>query len=208
VLRFANHPFLLLEAAVIDGWIKTFDKPPDRLPAFRLLGRASPVDHRALEWVLEHIEADQLAGLAQLALDWKQIGFTRSLSIEKLFSALLSCLPVELRKDYSFSTDLKFSTQRQYKWISVPNDEHQFRHVERLSSLKIVDPVTDLFERIVRRGDYYPILEALLRERDFVGLEDLVDPKHLALRRRTGPLNSGSGLSQRGPVTTGNSHRT
>lgn len=182
--RFAYQPFAILNAAAIDGRVEVHRSVPKSVVGFRLLGRASPVDRRAVEYVVATIGADRLAALADLSLDGQSLGIIRRISAEKLFSAINSCLPLDQRQSISFTTGLRFSTQRPFRWICLPGNDYELRQVGRLSRLRIVDPTSDDLACLVPERDYFPVLEALLRERDYGGIEDLVDPKHRTMRSR------------------------
>jgi hypothetical protein len=185
--RFANHPILFFQAAVAGGHVRVLRNMPESLPSFELAGRGAAIDQRSLERVLMDLGARRLAAIVGSALGADAMGIMHSLHGVSLFSALLSCIPVARRADHTFSTGLRFSTQRPFRWISLSTDPADVRHVERLSGLLVVDLSSGTASFARRNSSYTDDLERVLTDKDWGRLELLVDPDRTCLHRGTRP---------------------
>lgn len=181
--RFANHAILFFQAALAGGHVCVLKQVPEELPTFELGGRGAAIDQRAIERVLGEIGPRRLAVLLSSALGTDALGVVHKVHGVSLFSALLSCIPVGDRMDFTFSTGLRYSSQRPFRWISLNQDPADVRHVERLSGLLVVDLAsgTSVFPR--RNSKYTDEVEQALEKHDWGALEVLVDPGHTAIHR-------------------------
>ena len=120
--RFANNPFALLRAAMGCGAICVYDRVPERLAPFLLAGRAQPVDQGLLSRLAVHPGSEALAALVAAALETERLAVVGHQSGAALLAGLMSCLPPEVRTQFSFSTGLKYSSRRSLRLTAIPND--------------------------------------------------------------------------------------
>jgi len=137
--RFANDPFRLLEAASASGKLNVLQEIPEQLDPFSLPGRVSPVDNSMLQELINDFGAVTLAYLIQQALYNKTFGVCGVKRTDNLFAGMLNLLPPACRRDYSFTTGLKFSPRRDYRWLKLPEDQTEFHRLQRQTELAIVN---------------------------------------------------------------------
>jgi len=137
--RFANNPFALLRAALAAGSLKVYDEVPKRLEPLELAGRAAAVDTALLARLAANPGFGWLATLVQAALDSVPLAIVGGPPAVHLIAGLINCLPPECRKEFSFSTGLKFSLQRPFRVISLTGDAAQQRRLRRQHNVAILD---------------------------------------------------------------------
>jgi len=136
--RFANNPFRVVEAASAVGQLKVLQEVPPVLEPFQLSGRASAVNRSALLPAAGDDPPEKLAAVMHLALSTAALGIAGALQSERFFDRLLNLLPVECRTAFSFSTGLRYSPRRPFRWISLSDDPSEARRVARQSGLAVV----------------------------------------------------------------------
>ena len=120
--QFANNPLALAEEAAAAGAFDTHRQRPGGLQPLQLSGGAAAVDLLLLERVGDQLGAERLAALVQAALQSVCLAVGGGLPVHQLLAAVLNCLPVECRTEFSFSTELKFSSRRPLRIIALPCD--------------------------------------------------------------------------------------
>ena len=145
--KFANNPFALLRAAMVQGALEVYDDPPRQLEPIKLAGRAAAVDQTALAEVLGELGPRAVAALVDTALKQNRVALVSRHARPALIAALLNCLPVECRLDFSFSTGLELSPRRPFRIVCQPDDPAVVRRIQRLGGWQVYrldDPVAAL----------------------------------------------------------------
>ncbi|MEQ8786353.1 MAG: hypothetical protein RIC55_08635 [Pirellulaceae bacterium] len=122
---FANNPFRLHEAAVAAGYLDVLPAIPDQLEAIHLTGGATPVDRILLARLARQPGARQVAVLLDQALTHERLAVQSRTPLARLLAGLFSLLPVELRAAFSFTTGLKPSSQRVFRWQPIDPEQYQ-----------------------------------------------------------------------------------
>ena len=135
--RFANNPFALLRAAMVQGALEVYDDPPRQLEPIRLAGRAAAVDQTVLAEVLGELGPRALAALVDTALKPSRVALVSRHARPALIAALLNCLPVECRLEFSFSTGLELSPRRPFRVVCQPDDPAVVRRIQRLGGWQV-----------------------------------------------------------------------
>lgn len=136
--RFACNPFALLRAALASGAVQVYDRIPSQLEPLRLAGRAAAVDAALLRRLAANPGPDWMAAMVQAALDSVSIALVGGPPAEQLIAGLINCLPPECRKEFSFSTGLKFSPRRPFRVVALSGDPEEQRRVERLYNVAVL----------------------------------------------------------------------
>ncbi len=183
--EFAGNPLALLEEAAAAG---VFDPPafaPESLPPLQLDGGAAAVDLPLLEQVAGQLGPQRLAALVQAALDGVCLAVSGGRPAYQLVAAVLNCLPVECRHAFSFSTELKFSSRRPFRIISLPRGQAERDWLAQCSNVTLLDldreagpgaPLGDwarLIERVADRRAFAFLASQLAQARPALVLEDL-----------------------------------
>jgi len=184
--QFANHPFLLLSAAMAGGCLQTADVIPARLESLNLCEAATPGDANLLATLAAEVGPASLAMLVQAALSNVCLALRGPVATDRLIHGLLDCLPVDCRTSISFSTGLKFSTRRPFDWCALPDDAAQQRWLARRSGVAVLDlghirPSADilandwarLVHRVLSSGNFTFLSEELARPRADLTMADL-----------------------------------
>ena len=135
--KFANNPFALLRAAMVQGALEVYDDPPRQLEPIKLAGRAAAVDQTALAEVLGELGPRALAALVDTALKQNRVAVVSHHARPALIAALLNCLPVECRLEFSFSTGLELSPRRPFRVVCQPDDPAVVRRIQRLGGWQV-----------------------------------------------------------------------
>jgi hypothetical protein len=136
--RFSNNPFLLLEAAQLAGVLEVHAHVPDGLPTLELPGRATAVEQSLLERLAVDPGPLWMGTLTQAALESACLAIVGG-ETQSLLAGLMSCLPIECRTEFSFSTGLKFSIQRPFRIISLPRGDADSPIWQRRYNLTLLD---------------------------------------------------------------------
>jgi hypothetical protein len=167
--EFADNPLALLEEAAAAG---AFDAPPEgqaELQPLALDGGAPAVDLALLEQVSEQLGPERLAALVGAALDSVCLAVSGGRPVYQLVAAVLNCLPVECRSEFSFSTELKFSSRRPYRIIGLPRGQAERAWLAQRPSVTLLD-LDQAPSPGGRPGDWARLVERVVGSRDFAFL--------------------------------------
>jgi hypothetical protein len=137
--RFGNNPFALLRAAMATGAIHVFDTVPQRLEPIMLAGRAPAVDQALLARLATQPGAEKVAALVHAALETECLAVVGEPNGTPLLAGLMSCLPVEVRPLFSFSTGLKYSSRRPVRVVAIPNEPATTRWMTHQTGVTVLD---------------------------------------------------------------------
>ncbi|MFZ5832915.1 MAG: hypothetical protein ACOY3P_22740 [Planctomycetota bacterium] len=138
--RFGNNPFSLLRAAMASGLMQVHDDVPQTLEPIGLPGRASPVDQALLARLAVAPGPEAMASLVQAALDNVCLAVCGGEATgAAVIAGLFSCLPPEVRTEFSFTTGLKFSSRRPFRLLAVSNDPSEQRWVAHHGGVSLLD---------------------------------------------------------------------
>jgi hypothetical protein len=127
--RFANNPFAVVRAALAVGELDVPEVLPQWLESLTLSGRASKVEHTLLYRVASRVAVDELVRLITAAFEHRQLLVSTAIDAELLIAGVVNTLPPDRRPEFSFSTGLRFSTQRPFRVTVVPvNAAEEVRH--------------------------------------------------------------------------------
>ncbi|MEX0978366.1 MAG: hypothetical protein WDZ48_05925, partial [Pirellulales bacterium] len=121
--RFANNPFAILRAAAASGALCVHESVPESLPVVHLAGRAPVVDLALMAQFARHPGSAALATLIEAALASGPLAIFSDANCEPLIAGLINALPLECRREISFTTGLKFSPSRPVRVSTLPADE-------------------------------------------------------------------------------------
>jgi hypothetical protein len=138
LLRFANSPFALFRAALAAGAICQYEELPSQLESFRLPGRATAVDSSLLTRLCGNPGPEWMAAMVQAALDSATMAIAGGPPAEHVIAGLLNCLPLECRTEFSFSTNLRFSSRRPFRIVALSGDAEEQRRVEQIYHLTVL----------------------------------------------------------------------
>lgn len=137
--RFNNNPFALLQAVIAGGVLERCETVQESsLPPLPLVGRASAFNGPLVQRVLAGLGIERFCGLIETILHQRPIGLVCQYSLEELLAAVVNCLPVECRTEFSFTTGLKYSAQRPFRLAAVADDLAEQNRLERQCGLTIV----------------------------------------------------------------------
>ena len=137
--RFSNNPFAVLRAALALGEIGVLVKLPEKLPAFDLLGRASPVDEAALNQLAQDPGPLCMAAVVEAALKHPALGIAAGKLAPRLMAGLFHCLPVECRLEFSFATGLKHAPRRQFRLVGISMQPLEIRRLQKQFGLGVLE---------------------------------------------------------------------
>jgi len=138
LLRFANNPFALLRAAMAGGMLRVYPQVPRELPALRLPGKASLVDVQLLTRLAANPGPRWMSNLVETALDSVSVALAGGPPAEHLIAGLINCLPLACRTEFSFSTGLRYSSQRPFRLVALSSDMEEQRRVERTYGMTVL----------------------------------------------------------------------
>jgi len=184
--RFANNPFALIRAALAGGALGTFDPVPEKLEPLRLPGKAAPVDKNLLARLTNRHGPRRLAALVDAALSSDCLAVPGGPEAGEWIAGLFSCLPVECRTEFSFSTGLRFSSRRRFRIVAISDDPAEQRwiaHHGRITVLELsgdppaetgpIDGWAKLIQHVLASGRTSFLATRLSRPRPQLGCEDL-----------------------------------
>lgn len=141
--RFAHNPFAVLKALTAQGSVNVCETPAETLPRIPLVGRAAVLDVEAVTQVQRLLGAESLAALVQGVLADGPVGVVLRHDPRPILAALLNCLPAECRGEFSFTTGLRCSPQRPFRWCALSAASNDGRRLERVYGLRLVDVEAD-----------------------------------------------------------------
>jgi hypothetical protein len=137
--QFANNPLALLQAAVALGHVHVHEKIPKRLEPFSLVADGALIDRAWLAQLVRHPGPVWLGALLHTALASQAVGIVAGDRGPSLVAALINCLPVECRTEFSFSTGLRYSQRRPFRVICLPNARADNQRLQRQQLLTLLD---------------------------------------------------------------------
>ncbi|MGO8691675.1 MAG: hypothetical protein ACLQLG_18805 [Thermoguttaceae bacterium] len=182
---FANNPLALVEEAAAAG---AFDAPayaPAALQPLQLDGGAPVVDAALLEEVAGRLGPERLAMLVQAALESVCLAVAGQPPVHQLVAAVLNCLPLECRGEFSFSTELRFASRRPFRIIGLPRGRAEREWLAHHPNVTLLDLDQScpsgaalggwarFIERVAGRGDFDFLAAQLAQPRPALALGDL-----------------------------------
>lgn len=137
--RFAGNPFQVLRALTAGAKIRVCDKIPPQLPSLPLIGRATATTEELVAPVLASLDPEVLAELVLAVQSGPAVAVASPLRAERLFEAVLLLLPPEERWGISFSTGLRFSSRRLFRFYAAPSDQVTRRQLARQTGVCFFD---------------------------------------------------------------------
>jgi hypothetical protein len=137
--RFASNPFQLLRALTAGAKIRVCAEIPPRLPSLPLIGRATATAEELLAPALSSLDPEMLAELVLAVQSGPAVAVACTLRAERLFEAVLLLLPQEERWGISFSTGLRFSSRRLFRFYAAPSDQATRRQLARQTGVCFFD---------------------------------------------------------------------
>jgi hypothetical protein len=138
--RFCNNPLSLYQAALEQGKVGWYRFLPGKLKAFRLKGMSAAIDPGLLASLARNPGPAAVALLLQSALDSICTLFCEGPPAHHVIAGLLQCLPMQWRKEFSFSTNLHFSPLRPYRVIGISGVAgKELRRLQREYVLPLID---------------------------------------------------------------------
>ena len=92
-----------------------------------------------LEQILQRLAPEALSNLATTVLENPSVGVSSSLPPRSLFSALFQLVPPEDRLKVSFTTGLRHSPRRPFRFFLLPSDPTARRQFQRQSNVTVVE---------------------------------------------------------------------
>lgn len=138
-VRFANQPFRILDAAAAGGHLRVLSRLPDSLPPISLRGRASATMPSLLTPLAEEQPRHQALALLAAAAMAEIVLIRAGENFRSLVDWTMNLLPVECRPGFTFSTGLKYSTQRRFRIVAAPDDVMECNRVARQTGATLVD---------------------------------------------------------------------
>lgn len=172
--RFHYHPLRIIEALVVSGRAAILSPLPDRLDPLPLLGRAAPVKVAEIERLRQTLGPERLTALVAAALDTELLGIVAPTHPQLLVSGLLGLLPPQRRAEFSWTTGLRVSPRRPFRWAVLPADRDEQRHALRLLHLTTLDLCQDLPAKFAAHGGWPLVVYNLLRTQQYAALADVI----------------------------------
>jgi hypothetical protein len=140
---FANNPFEILRVAMSAGAMEVREPLPTRLEPLTLSGKPATVDQALLAVLGDQPGPSAIGVFVQAALDALCLAVACGSSPEQLFAGLFSCLPLDCRLEFSFSTGLKYSGRRPFRLIALPDDPGERRWLLHQNNVAVLDLTSD-----------------------------------------------------------------
>ena len=134
--RFSNNPFAFWRAALAQGAVGVLDDIAP-LKSLELAGHPSPFDERLVGQVVRELGAGAVTAAVQTVLREPQAGFAGKHG-PRLMAAVINCLPIECRLQFSLATGLRISSRRPFRWLCLSDDREENRRLARRHSLALV----------------------------------------------------------------------
>lgn len=136
---FSNNPFALIAAAFAQGTLRVHEPVPVELEPFRLGGRAAVLDHAALGQLQAELGTVWIGALAEAAVGGPALAIAGAKNPARVIAGLFSCLPLECRTRFSFSSGLKYSPRRPFRVFVLPGDRVLQRRLLRGAEVSVLD---------------------------------------------------------------------
>jgi len=138
--NWGNNPFALIQAANAAEVWQVHEQVPKRLPTLSLCGsRGATCDHALLARLAEQPGSAAMAALVQSALESRCLALFGPRPNEELIAGVISCLPVECRPEFSFTTGLKYSSRRPFRVVGLWDDPAERRWVSHQANTTVLD---------------------------------------------------------------------
>lgn len=142
--RFAYHPFRVLEALQAAGRLEVLDRISSPLPQLPLPGRGSACQATRLARATRLFGAERLTMLVEAATSQCWIGIVADVCQVELLAAAWEVVPLPLRPRISFTTGLRISPQRPFRFVVLPADPAALRQFARHDNHVVLDLTVDL----------------------------------------------------------------
>ncbi len=140
MMRFDNHPLLVLEAVAASGRWMVDPHLPDTLLSFRLVGGAAGTSADRIAKCRALWGEEPMEQLATLLRGRAQVVLVADDDVEGLLSGALELLTPAERLQVSFSTGLRISQRRPFHLHVVPSCEQQIiRQLRRTADVCVID---------------------------------------------------------------------
>ncbi len=137
--RFANNAFAVLRAAWAKGALVVHDQIPSTLEPFTLAGRSATVDEGLLAQLADQFGPEKVGWLVNAAMSPDIKLVAGAANYEMLFGGLLNCFPVECRAEFTFTTGLRYSPRRPFRFAPVLGDASEARHIAKQDGVTVLD---------------------------------------------------------------------
>jgi len=137
--KFSNSPFAILRAAEASGLMKALEEVPANLPHLNLVGRSAQVDQDLLARLASDANSMKVARFIQAARESTQLAVAGQDVSGRMIPALFSCLPLECRTAFSFTTGLKYSSRRPFRIVAVSDDDAEHRWLRHQTGVRLLD---------------------------------------------------------------------
>jgi hypothetical protein len=137
--RFANQPFRILDAVAASGHLRVASRLPESLPPISLRGRASATMPSLLTPLADEASRRQALALLAAATMAEIVLIRAGENFRALVDWTMNLLPVECRPMCTFSTGLKYSTQRRFRIALAPDDALECSRVARQTGATLID---------------------------------------------------------------------
>lgn len=136
---FANNPFHLLTAATVDANLSWRSSLPSELSEIKLVPASKPVDLGLFKQSQKLRVPYSLTAWFQEALDKPRLALTGYGGDESLFAQFFNLVPVNLRTQFSFSTGLRYSPRRPFRFVGLEGNHEEQRRAVRGEGLTLLD---------------------------------------------------------------------
>jgi hypothetical protein len=195
--RFANNPFAVLRAATAQGRMQPFERIPPSLEPIRLAGKTPAVDQALLAETTNTLGLEAVLQCVDVLLSSDRLVLIANRDRQQLLAAVLNCLPVECRREFSFTTGLKPSPRRPFRILTSDQELPEFRRLGR-DSKTLVHQVGDTrstvqptpwgrYLRAVLKGGTHTLATHLAIERTTLRLPQLQNLADSLLRQLESP---------------------
>ena len=123
--RFGDNPFAVLTAAKARGAIEVRQPVPERLDPLRLPGRSASGDMAVLRELSSSVGANHFASFLAAVLEHPRVAVCAGRVADRCIRGLFSCVPIECRGSFSFSTGLRYSPRRPFRLVGLPRRGHK-----------------------------------------------------------------------------------
>ncbi|MCC9604345.1 hypothetical protein LOC68_00460 [Blastopirellula sp. JC732] len=137
--QFANNPFHLLAAATVDANLSWRSSLPSELKEIKLVPAGKPVDLALFKQSQTSRIPYLMTAWFQEALDKPRLALTGYGGDESLFAQFFNLTPVNLRPLFSFSTGLRYSPRRPFRFLGLEGNHEEQRRAVRGEGLALLD---------------------------------------------------------------------
>ncbi|UUO05678.1 hypothetical protein M4951_20165 [Blastopirellula sp. J2-11] len=136
---FANNPFHLLTAATVDANICWQSSLPSELSEIKLLPASKGIDLALFKQSQKDRTPYLLTAWFQEALDKPRLALTGYGGDESLFAQFFNLTPISLRPQFSFSTGLRYSQRRPFRFLGLESNHEEQRRAVRGEGMTLLD---------------------------------------------------------------------